>query len=153
SKTSPVQFEIPNRTGAVLQVQGRGANVNDLEGPAALSTLTRWLIGGGGQGDMEAPPQPVFALSASALQSGTVELSGVGFSDFTNTHSITAGTLTLYYWNELAGDSTFSLASPMSAADALLTLSAPGTAPVGSFVQIDAEVMQVTGIPSQNGGN
>ena len=56
SKTSPVEFEIPNETGVTLHVQGRGANVNNLEGPPLLSTLTRWTIGGGGSGDTARAP-------------------------------------------------------------------------------------------------
>ncbi len=150
SKTSPVQFEIPNRTGAVLHIQGRGANVNDLEGPAALCTLTRWVVGGAGPGDMSTPPQPVFGLSSSSSQGGAVELSGVGFTDFTNTHSVTAGTLTLYYWDELAGSTNFSLGSAMGPTDMTLTLSIAGAATPGSFVQIEAEVMRVEAV--QNGG-
>ena len=72
AKTSPVEFEIPNETGVTLHIQGRGANVNNLEGPPLLSTLTRWMIGGGGLGDMAPPPQPVFGLGTSPLESGTV---------------------------------------------------------------------------------
>ena len=68
AKTSPVQFQIPNETGVTLHIQGRGANVNDLEGQPLLSTLTRWMIGGGGTGDMAHPPQPVFGLGTSSLQ-------------------------------------------------------------------------------------
>jgi len=109
AKTSPVRFEIPNQTGVTLHIQGRGANVNNLEGPPLLSTLTRWMIGGGGSGDIAAPPQPVFGLGTSALESGTVELSGVSFPTLTNTHSVTAGTLTLHYWDELVGNTTYSL--------------------------------------------
>jgi hypothetical protein len=150
SKTSPVQFDIPNRTGAVLQIQGRAANVNNLENPSALSTLTRWVVGGGGLGDTDVPPLPLFGLGPSSSQSGTVELSGVSFQDLTNTRSVTAGTLTLYYWDELTGDTSYSLASPLAAADTTLNLSQTGTAKAGSFVQIEAEVLQVDA--AQNGG-
>ena len=65
AKTSPVQFEIPNRTGAVLQISGRAANVNDVESPAELCTLTRWTDRRRGHGDSDVPPAPVFALGLS----------------------------------------------------------------------------------------
>ncbi|HUO27571.1 MAG TPA: phage tail protein [Bryobacteraceae bacterium] len=146
TKTSPIQFEIPNETGTTLHIQGRGANVNNLEGPALLSTLTRWTVGGGGIGDMAPPPQPLFGLGMPPLQSGTVALSGVAFSDLTNTHSVTAGTLTLYYWDELTGTTPYSLASAMDATDTVLNLSQAGTATAGSFVQVEAEVIQVTAV-------
>jgi hypothetical protein len=149
-KASPVVFQIPNETGVTLHIQGRGANVNNLEGPPLLSTLTRWTIGGGGSGDIAAPPQPVFGLGTSSLQSGTLVLSGVSFPTLTNTSSVTAGTLTVYYWDELAGSTPYSLASEMAAADTVLNLAEAGTATVGSFLQVEAEVMEVTA--AANGG-
>jgi hypothetical protein len=150
TKTSPVQFEIPNETSVTLHIQGRGANANNLEGPPLLCTLTRWTVGGGGMGDLAAPPQPVFGLGASALEGGTVELSGVAFPTLTNTTSVTAGTLTLYYWDELLGNTPYVLASAAAATDTVLNLAAAGTATTGSFVQVDAEVMQIVAV--QNGG-
>ncbi len=150
AKTSPVQFAIPNETGVTLHIQGRGANVNNLEGPPLLSTLTRWTIGGGGSGDMAAPPQPVFGLGTSSVQSGTVQLSGVSFSTLTNTYSVTAGTLTMYYWDELLGQTPYSLAAAMAVGDTVLNLTQAGTAEPGWFVQIEAEVMQVVAV--ENGG-
>jgi hypothetical protein len=150
AKTSPVQFEIPNEAGVTLHIQGRGANVNNLEGPPLLSTLTRWTIGGGGSADMAAPPQPVFGLGTSSLASGTVELSGVSFPTLTNTYSVTAGTLTMYYWDELVGSTPYSLAVQMAATDAVLNLTQAGTAAAGSFVQVEAEVLQVVALA--NGG-
>jgi len=150
AKTCPVQFEIPNETGVTLHIQGRGANVNNLEGPPLLCTLTRWIVGGGGIGDMAAPPQPVFGLGASPLQNGTVELSGVAFPNLTDTTSVTAATLTIYYWDELIGNTPYSLASATAATDTVLNLGQAGTATPGSFVQVEAEVIQVVAV--QNNG-
>ncbi len=146
SKTSPVEFAIPNETGVTLHVQGRGANVNNLEGPPLLSTLTRWTIGGGGSGDTAPPPLPAFGLGTSVLQKGTVQLSGVAFPTLTNTYTVTAGTLTIYYWNELSGATPFTLSAAMAATDTTVNLTPAGTATAKSFVQIEEEVMQVTGI-------
>ena len=148
AKTSPVTFEIPNETGVTLHVQGRGANVNNLEGPPLLSTLTRWTIGGGGATDTAAPPQPLFGLGVSPLASGTVELTGVSFASLTNTYSVTAGTLSIYYWDELVGATPYSLAAPMASTDTVVNLTPACAAVAGSFVQVEAEVMQVTAIES-----
>jgi hypothetical protein len=150
SKTSPVTFEIPNETGVTLHVQGRGANANNLEGPPLLSTLTRWTIGGGGSGDTAPPPQPVFGLGTSPLQSGTMELSGVSFPTLTNTYSVMAGTLTVYYWDELVGDTPYTVSSQMAATDTTINITPAGTAAAGSFLQVEAEVMQVVAV--ENGG-
>jgi hypothetical protein len=146
TRTSPVEFEIPNETGVTLHIQGRGANVNNLEGPPLLSTLTRWMIGGGGLADVAAPPQPVFGLGTSSLASGTVELSGVSFPTLINTTSVTAGTLTIYYWDELLGSTPYTLSGQMAATDTVLNLVPAGTAAAGSFVQVEAEVMQVVAV-------
>ena len=116
TKTSPVQFEIPNETGVTLHMQGRGANVNNLEGPPLLSTLTRWTIGGGGLATWRRRPSRC-SVWAHRPHKGTVELSGVSFPTLTNTTSVTAGTLTIYYWNELAGNTPFPLSAAMAATD------------------------------------
>jgi len=143
TKTSPVKFEIPNETGVTLHIQGRGANVNNLEGPPLLCTLTRWMIGGGSTGDLASPPQPSFGLGSSPISGGAIELSGVSFSTLTNTTTVTAGTLSIYYWDELAGATQCALATAVSDIDAILNLTTAGTAAAGSYVQVEAEVMQV----------
>jgi len=146
SKTSPLEFEIPNETGVTLHIQGRGANVNNLEGPPLLSTLTRWQIGGGGIGDLAAPPQPVFGLGTSSLAAGTLQFSGVSFPTLIDTTSVTAGTLTVYYWDELTGSTPYALSAAMAATGTVLNLTPAGTAEPNSFVQVEEEVMQVTAV-------
>jgi hypothetical protein len=145
AKSSPVQFAVPNRGGETVQVCGRSANVNDLECAAELSTVTRWQIGGSGTSDTDVPPEPYFGLGAGQ-GGGTVELSGVSFTDLTNTTTIIAATLTLHYWDELRGRPSLTLAQAVGAGDTTLTLSAAGNATAGSFVQIDAEVVRVDAV-------
>jgi len=143
SQTSPVQFSIPNRAGETVEILGAAANANDVECPAELSTVTRWQIGGAGTegGDTDVPAPPFFGLGAGA-RGGTVELSGVSFPDSTNTKTITSGTLTLYYRDELAA-AWGTLASAVAAADTGI-LAGAANAPVGSYVQIEGEILQVT---------
>lgn len=141
-RTSPVQFEIPNRTGAVVQISGRAANVNDLESPAELSTLTRWTVGGAGHGDADVPPAPVFALGLARSQGGSIELTSVSFPDPANTRTVTAGALSLYYWDELRGGSQH-FAEPMTAEETVVTLSSPGAAREGDYIQIGREIARV----------
>src|ERR1017187_1036206 len=145
AKSSPVQFAVPNRGGETVQVCGRSANVNDLECAAELSTVTRWQIGGGGTGDGDVPPEPYFGLGAGQ-GGGTVELSGVSFTDLTNTTTISAATLTMHYWDELGGKPGLRLAQAVGAGDTTFALSAAGSATAGSFVQIDAEVVRVDAV-------
>jgi len=149
TQSSPVQFAIPNRSGQVVQITGRSANVNDAESAPEVSTVTRWQIGGSGRADTEAPPQPSFGLGAGA-RGGMLDLSGVSFTDLTNTRSVSAATLSLHYWDELQGLPSVRLANGLIASDLTLTLSAPGSAQPGSLVQIDAEVIQVDTV--SNGG-
>jgi hypothetical protein len=149
SKNSPLQFAIPNRSGEVIHLSGRAANVNDVESAAELSTITRWQIGGSGTSDIDIPAEPFFGLGAGQA-GGTVELSGVSFTDLTNTRSISAATLTMYYWDELLGTPAIALANAAAAADTLLDLSSIGSAAVGSFIQIESEVIRVEEV--QNSG-
>jgi hypothetical protein len=143
TKTSPVQFEIPNRTGAVVQIVGRAANVNDQEPPYELSTVTRWVVGGAGGGDTDVPPAPVFALELSPGRPGTLEFGGIAFTDLTNTHTVTAGNLTMYYWDELRGLPVHVVTTAIGPADTLLDLNLAGTAAPGSLVQVEDEIMRV----------
>jgi len=149
TQSSPVQFAIPNRSGEVVQLTGRSANVNNVECSAELCTVTRWAIGGSGGADTQVPPQPFFGMG-SGTAGGTAVLSGVSFTDLTNTSSISSGTLTLYYWNELLGTPTTLLAGAMGASDQTLTLGAAGPAVAGSTLQIDSEILRVTAVA--NGG-
>ena len=147
AESSPIQFTIPNRTGEVVEVTGRSANVNNLECSKQLSIVTRWTIGGSGSADTQVPPQPFFGLGQD-LQGGAVILSGVSFMDLTNTGGISSGTLTLYYWNELLGTPSTVLASEIGAANGVLTLDAGGSAQAGTKLQIDGEILKVTAVAS-----
>jgi hypothetical protein len=149
AKSSPVQFAIPNQAGETVQISGRAANVNDMESTAELSTVTRWQIGGSGAGggDSDFPPAPFFGMSADP-RGGTAILSGVSFTDLTNTRSISSATLTMHYWDELQGKPALALAGVVAAGDTTLTLNSAGSAQVGALIQLDAEVMRV----EQNNG-
>ncbi|HWQ54852.1 MAG TPA: hypothetical protein VN442_14290, partial [Bryobacteraceae bacterium] len=142
-KSSAVQFEIPNRTGAVVQISGRAANVNDLESPSELCTLTRWTVGGAGHSDSEVPPEPVFAIGLARSRGGVLELSSVSFADLTNTRTVTAGTLTLYYWDELKGPARHALTAAIGTEETLLDWNVVGSARAGEFVQIGKEIVRV----------
>ena len=143
--SSPVQFEVPNRSGEVVHLTGRAANVNNVECAPGISTVTRWQIGGGGMGDGDVPPMPFFGLGPGQ-GGGTVELSGVSFTDLTNTRTISAATLTIYCWDELQGTPAISLASAVGTGDTLLSLSTAGPAQPGSYIQIELEVIRVEAV-------
>jgi hypothetical protein len=143
--SSPVQFAIPNRAGEAVQITGRAANVNNVECSPGISTVTRWTIGGSGGADTQVPPQPFLGLGPG-VGGGTVVLSGVSFTDLTNTRAISSGTLTLYYWNELLGTPTTLLAAPMAAGDQTLTLNPGGPGQPGTVLQIDGEILSVSAV-------
>jgi len=144
--SSPVEFAIPNFAGEVVQITGRSANVNNVECPPELSTVTRWQIGGTGTTDSAVPPAPSFGL-AVATCGGGVNITGISFADLTNTNTISSATVTLNYWNELEGG-TAVLASTIGIADPALNLNPAGSAPPNSLVQIDAEILLVGAVRS-----
>jgi hypothetical protein len=143
SNASPVSFTVPNRQGVTIDVSGRAANVVDEECSYELSPLTRWtILGSAGQAlDTDVSGQPIFGLYS--IGAGSVEALGIAFSDLTNTLSISAGTLTLFYWDELQGPSTILLSAAMGEADTSFTVATPMSAAGGDLVQIDAELMVV----------
>ncbi len=142
---SPVKFEIPNRTGATIHISGRAANVSNGESPLELCTVTRWVVGGAGAVDGDVPPAPSFGLGLTPVGGGSVELAGVSFTDLANTHTISAGTFVLYYWPELTGVPQM-LATAIGASDTVLDLTTPGSAQAGSYIQLEAEIAQVTAV-------
>jgi len=148
TKTSPVQFTIPDQTGEVVEITGRSANVNGVECSPELSTVTSWKIGGTGVGDTDVPPAPAFFGLSTTAGGGVGSLSGVSFTDLKNTQTISSATLTVYYWDELQGITKYVLQTPVAATDATIALNNPGTAQEGDMIQVDLEVMQVTGISS-----
>ena len=140
TETSPVVFRVPNRENAVVHISGRSANVHDKECAYELSPLTRWTIGGAA-GDIDVPPAPIFALNSPGQ--GRVEVTGIGFTDLTNTRTITAGSLNLHCWNELAAPTSLTLVSDVAADGFSLEVSSGLSADVGAILQIDAELVAI----------
>jgi hypothetical protein len=150
SNASPVSFAVPNREGVTIHVSGRAANVVDEECAYELSPLTRWtILGATGQAlDTDVPGQPVFGLYA--IGAGSIEALGIAFNDLTNTRSISAGTLTLAYWDELQGPSAVLLSAAMATTDSSFTVATAISAASGVLLQIDGEVMVVQQNPTNS---
>ncbi len=144
SSTSPAQIQVPDRPGTTVEISGRSANVLNQESPADLNPFTRWQISGGNGGgvDTDVPPAPVFGLNP--VGQGNVQLLGISFTSFTNTRTIVAGTLTLFFWNELSSPTAFSITADISATDTTITLNSSGSGVVGGLIQIESEVLQIT---------
>ena len=142
SNASPVSFVVPNRDGVTIHVSGRAANVWDQECSFGLSPLTRWRISGsaGDTVDSDVPGVPTFGLSATGQ--GSVEISAIGFSSLDNTLTISAGTLTLAYWDEVNPQLIMQTVA-LAAADTVLTLATPTSVQVGDFIQIESEIVAV----------
>ena len=150
SATSPAQFEIRYQNGAVVEISGRGANVNNQEGTADLCPLTRWALGAG-QSDAGTAGIPDFALIAPG--GGDLTLYQVGFSDFENTSSVSSGTLQIMYWNELDTPSSFTLAAALDASVTEIMLaqasnSAQVAPAAGDIVQVGEELMTILSLGS-----
>ncbi len=146
-RSAPVEFDVPNRIGATLHISGRSANVNDKECSYELSPLTRWTVGGGsGSLDADVPGEPIFGLHPTGR--GSVELMGIGFESLVNTRTISAGTLTLHYWPELASPCAVLLSEEAGAGDTTIKLATAGNAQTGSLVQIGGEILTVTEVMS-----
>ncbi|MGA8026575.1 MAG: phage tail protein [Bryobacteraceae bacterium] len=152
--TSPAQFEISYNAGAVIQISGRGANVNNQEGTADLCPLTRWPLGGG-QADAGVAGMPDFMLAVPG--GGDLTIYQVGFDDLKNTSSISTGTLQLFYWNELESPSIYTLAAALDATATTVSLSqsvasSQVTPPqAGDTIQADEELMTILSLTSEPG--
>ncbi|MBK9170646.1 MAG: hypothetical protein IPM24_24725 [Bryobacterales bacterium] len=143
---SPIQFLAPNRPGTVIQVTGRAANVNNEESPAESAVVTRWVLGGAGGGalDLEPPPTPVFGLALPPGRGGMVEVAGLGFETLENTRTVTAATVALFYWDELAGAPATMLAAAALPQDDFVEITPAGSLAEGTVCQAGPEVWRIT---------
>jgi hypothetical protein len=141
--TGPALFEIPDRTDATVHVSGRSASVHDQECSSDLCPLTRHRIGGGGS-DTDVPPAPQFALYASG--DGSVELTGIAFTDISNTKTVTAGTLTLWYLDELENPDQVAIGTAIDDKVTTIVLAAAGTASLGDLLLVEQELITVVSV-------
>jgi hypothetical protein len=143
--TSPAQFTIPNQSGATVEISGRSANCNGIEAPYAISPVTRWVIGGAGviNVDSAPAPAPVFGISPG-YSGGSLIFGELGFSDFTNVNTVTAGTYQLFYLDEMNLVAAGQLTTAIAPTDVQLVISVPlqGTLPL--YLLIDSEVIGLT---------
>jgi hypothetical protein len=148
TKTSPVEFQIPNQAGNAIHISGRSANCNGLEAPYELSPLTRWVIGGAGivRVDHDVPAQLSFGLHVPDNQGGTVILDQIGFQDFTNTTTIGAGTYKLYYIDEVAPPTSYTLVNNVQAGDQTIVLAPALSGASPTYFLIDAEIVAVRSV-------
>ncbi len=142
--TSPLSIDVPERIGAGLHVMARAANSAGIEAAYPLSPLTRWVLGqsGGLAADSDVPPAPGFGLGISN-GGGSVQLAPVSFEKLINTRSITAGTFTFNYYDEVNGPAPIAMSGPVGATDT--TISVPVSLAPGALLQIDQEILSVTG--------
>jgi hypothetical protein len=150
SVTSPAEFQIPNQSGSVIEVSGRGANALNQEGSADLCPMSRWVVGGGttvNGSDVDVPPLPGYSLAAPG--DGDITVSSVEFTALTNTQSITAGTLQMFLLNELSSGSAATLASAADGVTTTLSVNAIGAISPGGMLLIDSELMVVLSVNSQ----
>ncbi len=151
SATSPAQFEIPYRSGTVVQISGRGANVNNQEGTPDLCPLTRWALGQE-ESDLGVPGIPNFSIAAPG--GGELTLSQIDFDDLTNTSSVSSGTLQIFYFDELKTPSIYTLASTLEASGTNVSLAqsavpqADEVIQLGDVLQVDGELMTILSINS-----
>ena len=86
--------------------------------------------------------RPNFGLNSPGQ--GMCEVSGIGFTDLENTRTISAGSLTLHYWNELVAPAMTILDDAcIRCRYAFSKLMLPAAVQVGSVLQVGAELVTV----------
>jgi hypothetical protein len=143
AKTTPATLQVPRRDGATVHVCGRAANVHNRECAYEVSPVTRHRMSGEGGQETDAgvPPAPAFAIST--IGDGSIQVVGIAFEDLLNTNTISAATLSVFYFDELTGAAPHLLASAISADDGEVVLSTAASAREGSLLQIGSEILRV----------
>lgn len=142
---SPIAIDVPERIGSGVEISARAANASDEEAAYALSPLTRWVLGqsNGLSADSGVPPAPIFGLSLSPTTGGVLDIGAVAFSSLVNTVSISAGTYSFYFYDEVNGAPPISTTAAITATDTSIAFGQ--TFAQGQFVQIEQEIVEVTG--------
>ena len=145
--SSPAAFRAPNQAGTALLIQGRAADEHNSESPEGLAVVTPWIVGGAGAGinDTGVPVAPVFGVSVP--RDGTLVLSPISFTAFTNTSGIRSATYRVNYASELTPLHT-TLAQPggIGGADTTLTVASPSGFAAGDFIAIDEEALEILAV-------
>lgn len=141
---SPIAIEVPERIGSGVQVSALAANAANEEAAYDLSPLTRWVLGesGGLAADSAPPPAPIFGLGLSPATGGALNLGAIGFTSLLNTVSITAGTYTFNYYDEVNGAAPIVTSTAIGATDASIAFGQTFTP--GQIIQIEQEIVEVT---------
>ncbi len=149
--SNQIVFQVPTEPGSTAQICGRSANAFNEECGYSQSLVSRWQIGmgTGNLTDSDIPPTPVYGLAVTGR--GGLEVSGIGFSTLTDTTTISSGSLTLYYWNELNGAAGSQLASPLDASSTSCTPVAGATFSLDDVLQIEGEILLVSLAPGSGG--
>lgn len=143
SRTAEIAFEVPNIAGATIQISGRACNLAGTETTEDASLIDRYELKGatGPMVDLDVPPAPIFGLTTSG--SGEFELTGVGFTDFSNTRTISAGTLAIHQVDELSASPSVFLARAVEETITQLTLTSAVYVNVGQTCRLGNEVVRV----------
>lgn len=139
SMTSPVQFQIPYKAGANIQISGRAANVQNQEGTPDLCPMTVWT---GAKPDASTPAAPTFTLNAPGA--GNLTVSQISFQSLANVATVSSATVSIFSWDEIQRPST-SLAAPVAANDNGISVASGTSLSLGQVLQVGLELMIVTG--------
>jgi hypothetical protein len=145
---SPISIDVPERIGMGVEVSARAANAANDESAYELSPLTTWVLGSSNEllADSAPPPAPLFGLALSATTGGALDLGAVAFSSLANTRGIVAGTYKFYSYDEVNGSPAIVMTNNIAVTDTSIQFAT--AIATGTLVQIDQEVVEVTGTNS-----
>jgi len=144
STTEEVSFHVPARFGERLELIARAVSPSGRSCPLSLCPITIHNLRAGREIDSDVPSEPVFSLT-TGTQSEVV-VSGIGLEKLENSFSITAGILSLYYWDEMRGPSPYHLSEPLDENSSLVSLDPTSGFAIGQYIQAGRELMLVTGV-------
>jgi hypothetical protein len=148
--TGQLQFQAPTEPGSTIEVCGRSANALNQECVQEACLITEWQLGVNGSVlDTDTPPAPVYGIGATGR--GGIEVAGIGFQTLVDTLTITSCTLELFYWNELNGAATTTLASALDAVSTSCSGAVVQAFSNNDLLQIDQEILQLTAVPGSDG--
>lgn len=141
SRSDEIRFFVPSGSGTTIQFIGLAVSANGIESAESESLLGRYELALGGGVDRDVPPKPVFGLASAS--DGGFFVGGIGFSTLENTRTISTGTLTVHYWNELESPSQWRLTDSLEPDQTVFRVSPSLSVTRGDLVQVGSELVRI----------
>ena len=143
SYSDQITWEVPNRAGLAIQINGRSSTASGMEAPIEQSYLYRYTITGGVGSLLDSQLPPIASLDIEAPADGSLLLQSITTQTLTGTATVTAAVLVTYSVAETEVPVTFALPGALGPNDVTLPVQQGLVLEQNTYLQVDTEIIRV----------